>query len=313
MQIFKPINQKLFFKNTKENDPRLGEYVQPLQASEILENSYIISGYPDDEGIALNQGRLGAALAPDMIRHYLYKMSCAFNSSAPHLLDNGNINPDLELKDKHEKPVSLISQRLLQGAKWISLGGGHDFAYPDGCAFVDYCAEKKLKPLVLNFDAHLDVRSTSQGLSSGTPFYRLLEKYPQIKLLELGIQSQCNSQAHFDWCKNRGVEILTYDDLLVSERDHDKRVIDFILPHITESTAVFLSIDIDGFAACHAMGCSQSWATGFEPNSFLRLISKLKNLTQIPIIGIYEVSPPLDSDNRTSKLAAQLIHRYIFQ
>ena len=38
-------------------------------------DAFCILGYPDDEGIKLNGGRTGAALAPTAIRQFLYKMT----------------------------------------------------------------------------------------------------------------------------------------------------------------------------------------------------------------------------------------------
>ncbi len=78
---------------------------------------------------------------------------------------------------------------------------------------------------------------------------------------------------------------------------------------ILKSRSVFLSIDIDGFSSAIAPGCSQSWATGFSAQDFFPCLEILKARLDVRMLGIYEVSPPLDSDDRTSKLAAQIIHK----
>ena len=50
-----------------------------------------------------------------------------------------------------------------------------------------------------------------------------------------------------------------------------------------------------------------------DPDSFFRILNTVIRRTNCPILGIYEVSPPLDLDDRTSKLAALIAHRYILE
>ena len=59
------------------------------------------------------------------------------------------------------------------------------------------------------------------------------------------------------------------------------------------------------------MGCSQSWPTGFTPNELLPLFDLIYKNTDVRVLGLYEVSPPLDQDGRTAKLAAQIIYQFL--
>jgi hypothetical protein len=59
-------------------------------------------------------------------------------------------------------------------------------------------------------------------------------------------------------------------------------------------------------------GCSQSWTTGLFTKDFMTSLSWLIANFDVRGLGIYEVSPPLDQDNRTSKLAALIAHKFIF-
>ncbi len=63
--MFFPTSSELFFSKNDPNDIRLGELFKTLVTQTIKENDIVISGYPDDEGIRLNGGRVGAALAPN--------------------------------------------------------------------------------------------------------------------------------------------------------------------------------------------------------------------------------------------------------
>ncbi len=314
---FQPSSPDLFFKSTKANDPRLGELARPVSTLEKAATaaSFVIAGYPDDEGIRINGGRPGAALAPDAIRKYLYKMtSPAWKSSRPTVWDVGNLKPDTPIERRHTVGREHAHEALSLGHRWVGLGGGHDYGFSDGAGFLDaLTSEKKgkYKPLLINFDAHLDVRDTFQGLSSGTPFFRLLNDFPEnsFEFVEIGLQSQCNSQSHYDWARSKNAKLITLDDILLHG------LVPVVLESLTESLVqprpTFLSVDIDAFSSAYAPGCSQSWATGLEPNPFFVLFDILLKRLDVRALGIYEVSPPLDSDDRTAKLAAQIVHRFI--
>ena len=96
----------------------------------------------------------------------------------------------------------------------LTLGGGNDYAFSDGMAFLQTYAQKK--PLVINIDAHLDVRDLSRGPTSGTPFFRLLESKIDFDFVELGIQSQCNSTKHWHYVEEKGGKIISLDEILDS-------------------------------------------------------------------------------------------------
>ncbi len=220
-----------------------------------------------------------------------------------------NLKVNSTLEARHESAKKTAAEVLVKNAKWIAIGGGHDYGYADGAAFLQTF---KQKPLIINFDAHLDVRPTTKGFNSGTPFYRLLTEFKDFDLLQIGIQSQCNSKAHYDWATEKGAKILTWDELQFSGVSLTQKMLQFLEPYIAKKRDAFLSVDIDGFSSNYAMGCSQSFATGFDPISFLQVFRVLCERLDVKVLGIYEVSPPLDQDDHTSKLAALIIHQFLF-
>lgn len=315
MAIFNPASKDLFFKSTKINDQRLGDLVFQ---SEFASNgkTFFIAGYPDDEGIFINGGRPGAAKAPDAIRKYLYKMTpSAWSAEDVQLVDQGNLEVVSPLAERHSQLKTAIAKTLQQSPKnfWIGLGGGHDYGYPDGAGFLESTKSSKHKPLVINFDAHLDVRPVDQGLSSGTPFYRLLtdKDLPPFDFIEIGLQAQCNSPQHLQWLHDHGGYAIGFDELN-SQLNWVEAVLERLAPFILSPRPTYLSVDIDAFSSAYAPGCSQSWSTGLIPNEFMNLLKILKKRLDVRVLGIYEVSPPLDIDDRTSKLAAQIIHSFIY-
>jgi len=275
--------------------------------------SFVIGGYPDDEGIRLNGGRPGASQAPTVIRKSFYKMTPSLQQPADfELYDFGDLDSaSAPLAHRHELGSSVCTEVLQRGARWIGLGGGHDYGFAEAKGFLDWSRSQKQRPLVLNFDAHFDVRPTTRGLSSGTPFYRMLEAGYELDFAELGIQSQCNSKKHLDWLKARGARILTMEDIEASGESFETCAVRLLDEWILRPRPTFLSIDIDAFSSAVAPGCSQSWPTGFMPADFFPLMDLLLRRLDVRVLGIYETSPPLDQDERTAKLAALILHRYV--
>ena len=309
--VFLPPDSSLFFTKNDPKDLRLGDFA--TLNNTLHEFEFGLLGYPDDEGIQLNGGRLGACEAPDRIRKHLYKSTFP-NNQQPAFKDLGNLDVSkMSLAERHQSAKNYVTSNLKDQRRLITLGGGHDYGYPDGAGFLEWAKNQKGKPLVLNFDAHLDVRPLDRGLSSGTPFYRLLTEGFDFAFVEIGIQSQCNSPNHLDWLQQQGGHCLSYDQFLASGRSFSDFVLEGLTPFLERQRPCYVSVDIDGFSSAYAMGCSQSWATGMDPDSFFRILNTVIRRTNCPILGIYEVSPPLDLDDRTSKLAALIAHRYILE
>lgn len=299
------IPETLFFTKNDPQDRRLGDIAKARKLDEYFLENFVLLGYPDDQGIQLNGGRTGAALAPNKIREYLYKMTpSAFIEKPINLADLGNLKIEKDLTTTHAKALQVISTLYEKQKTPISLGGGHDYAYCDIAPFIKQFSGQR--PLVINFDAHLDVRDSKNGFNSGTPFFRLLNEFNSgFELVEAGIQGHCNSQHHLQWAKNRGAHIISMEQI------HQQGLVAALKSILQMKRPCFLSIDIDGFTSSEAPGCSQSWAGGIEFKDFKKLLHEIHQNQMIKGLGIYEVSPALDIDHRTSKLAAQIIHEFL--
>ncbi len=324
---FEAIDTSLFFSRNDSLDLRLGDFAQLISRDQIFNKSAstVIAGYPDDEGIALNGGRIGACQAPDQIRRSLYKMTPdlftapRFISPENAILDLGNLvvhsTDGTSIATRHEVVRSTAHEALKLGHRWVGLGGGHDYGFADGAAFLSWAETQQRKPIVINFDAHLDVRPLDKGLTSGTPFFRLLQEFMKspgdFDFVEIGIQPQCNSRTHYDWAQSHGALILSWPELAMGARSWDRECLHRLSDLLLQSRPAFVSVDIDGFSSAFAMGCSQSWSTGFDPDGFFRVFDVILKRLDVRMLGVYEVSPPLDHDHRTSKLAAQIVHRFL--
>lgn len=296
----------LFFTKGDSDDPRLGDQAEDCDLLALPAGALCIFGEPDDEGIRLSGGRLGAGIAPDCIRKYLYRMTPSHEWKRKfRIYDLGDPNSGQNLAERHSRSLQLSQTLTSKQCKWIALGGGHDYGYPHAAGFLK---GTHISPIILNFDAHLDVRPSLKGHSSGTPFRRLLENFPNaFEFFEIGIQPQCNSPHHWDWAIKNKAHILPLDLI-------DRKGLASVLQQALDKgqrTPAFLSIDMDVFSQSEAPGCSQSFPVGLSAKEFLRALDGLFEWIDIRAVGIYETSPPLDVDDRTSKLAAQIIHQII--
>lgn len=309
MTKWSPADPALFFKKDDKGDPRLGNFVNTASTS----TDFIIQAYPDDEGVKNGGGRAGAAGGPDRIRHWLYRMTPPLFSEQVSLSDIGNINLEISLQDRHEEARQKVSE-VVKKSKVITLGGGHDYGYADGAGFLDAYADQK--PLIINFDAHFDVRvpqrqDGKEKISSGTPFYRLYEEFDGVfDFIEIGIQSQCNAKAHYDWLNNKNAKIVFMDLWAQSGEnliDYTLKMTDDLL---LKRRPVFLSLDMDVFSWPYSVGTSQSWPIGLSPEQFYPLYLFLLKRLDVRVLGVYETAPSLESHDGTAKLAAQLIHQF---
>jgi formiminoglutamase len=307
MSNFKAASPDLFFSKKDPQDPRRGERTKSVSSLTDLAPGFVLTGYPDDEGIKNNGGRVGAAAGPDAIRKFFYKMVA---SDAP-TYDLGNLTLASDLPKRHEIARKAASEALEHKQKWIGLGGGHDYGFADGAGFLDWSKSQSHKPIIINFDAHLDVRKPGAVLNSGTPFFRLLEMGVPFDFVQIGIQRQCNSSAHLEYCESKGARVLRLDEFWASKKPLDEYLQQRVGDLLSNKRPCFLSVDIDAFAWPYAIGSSQSWPTGIEPRDFWPCAEYLMQQLDVKALGIYETSPPLDFDYGTSKLAALIVDTFV--
>lgn len=308
---FLPPPTEVIFTKQDPMDLRLGNYLQNTPINSDLLTLYL-AGYPDDEGVTLNKGRAGSALAPNEIRKFFYKMTPpaqARDNFEFNIIDDGNLNTaEASLDEKHSaafnKAKEFWSKSTSSMHKRVSLGSGHDYGYSDCKAFVEHYLTQGQRPVVINLDAHLDVRSFNESHHSGTPFSRLLAEFSrQIDFYEIGIQPQCNARAHFHWAKDHSARIIMLDEI------QNQPLSKFIQE---KKSPVFLSLDMDALQSSEAPGVSAPVNFGLTQFQVRDLIFDLQANFDFRAMGIYEVNPQFDVDGKTARLAAQFIYDFFF-
>jgi formiminoglutamase len=131
----------------------------------------VVVGFRSDEGVRRNKGRIGAAAAPEAIRHALGPL--AFHLERD-VFDAGDVVvEDGSLEAGQERAGRVISEMLDAGNLTVLLGGGHETAFASYLGVAGSEAVTSGKRLgVLNLDAHFDLRDEPVP-SSGTPFLQM--------------------------------------------------------------------------------------------------------------------------------------------
>lgn len=301
-------DERLFFRRNDPNDVRLGEIVGRAERDYAAAN-IVILGCPQDEGVKRNNGREGAAKAPDAIREQFYKLT----NFGIHrkIIDLGNTKIQAALEETHRIQSEIVAQILRDGKRLIVLGGGNDLSYPDGAAMAEAFGRENW--IGLNIDAHFDVRA-NQPRNSGTPYRQLLEE----KLLrpeyfyEVGYQPHFASPVYFRYLQNLGVNLISLEQLR-AQTSADLQVRDLIRQkfiHHSASLNIFFGFDLDVVRASDAPGTSAPSPVGLRSGEFLTLVKFAAGLVNTKIVEFTEVNPNFDVDNRTTKLVAIAMHEF---
>jgi formiminoglutamase len=302
-------SEELFFSRRDLNDPRLGETVgrreDHYEAADV-----VILGCPQDEGVRRNRGREGAALAPDAIRAQFYRLT-PFNIKK-RLFDLGNVRIGATLEETHDSHAGIVEDVLRDGKRLIVLGGGNDISYPDGCAMSEVFGPEKW--IGINIDSHLDVRA-DQPRNSGTPYRQLLEEGRLLPGLfyEVGYQTHLASPIYYKWLRDLGVNRISLEILRsrdAADLEVKERVRETFIGHST-SMNTFFGFDLDAVRSADAPGTSAPSPLGLRAGEFIQLVKYAASLANTRMIEFSEVNPNFDIDDRTVKLVAVGMHRFI--
>lgn len=281
------------------------QVVRPLDLmrEQPMEKSIVLVGCCTDEGVKRNQGRAGAAAAPDAIRAFLAPLP-HHSDSRQIMWDAGNIlQPDNHLEKTHDVIDRVVRQLIRKKCFPVLLGGGHDIAYPHFCG-IQKALGQETNIGIVNFDAHLDLRE-DQSRHSGTPFYQIAkENKGRFHYLCLGIQTFSNTPFHMQRANELGVETVGSEHFVMPYWEHiQRKLTDFI----NRVDVVYVTVDMDGFAASYAPGVSAPSPLGFSPDVVLASLQLIARSGKLVSLDVVECNPLFDVDGHTARLAARLI------
>jgi arginase family enzyme len=246
-------------------------------------------GVPDDTGVALNRGHLGAAMGPAAFRAALTELGTAQPAGFdwPGVFDAGDVTPGPTVDQTHERVCTLVDSLLTRGLLPVGIGGGHDLTLPIASA-----AAMRHRPLAgLYLDAHLDVR---EQVGSGMAFRRLLGDWGVRPAHIVGLDPHVNAAEHADWFSSHG------------------GIIGGVSPDQGWPTApMFVSIDLDAIDAAHAPGVSARNPAGLTARDAAAWAYQAGRRPNVVCFDIMELCPPRDESGRTARLAAHLFLSFL--
>lgn len=264
----------------------------------------IFLGFASDAGVIRNLGRPGAKLGPNQIKSQLAKLPC---SSASSYLDLGTIvAEDDGLEAAQSQFAELIRLCHQHGHKTIGLGGGHEIAW----AHYQGLAPHYSKLGIINFDAHFDLRPHQPGEpgNSGTPFSQIAAYCEDHKLpfhyCCMGIQKSGNTPSLFKRASEFKVNYLSAEALYSQSLAWQIAFLDDFMLNLDH---IYLTICLDVFAECYAPGVSAPQPLGLTPWQIIPLLKYIIQSGKVVSIDVAELSPPLDQEQKTARLAALII------
>lgn len=266
-----------------------------------------VLGFACDEGVRRNHGRIGAAEGPMALRKMLSNLPVM--GDAP-LYDAGTVAcTDGDLEAAQARYAEAMASLLDAGHLAVGLGGGHEIAYASYLGLAKHLEARRPRVAIVNLDAHFDLRRQDQG-SSGTPFLQAIEHARAAGLpldyLVYGVSAAANTRLLFDTADTLGVHYVRDDELGLLELPQR---LGELQGRLADVDAIYLTIDIDGLPHAMAPGVSAPAARGVPMEVVEPLLDVVAATGKLRLMDVAELSPPLDRDNVTARVAARLIHR----
>lgn len=273
-----------------------------------MEKHWSLIGLPDDTGVNNVNGRTGAAGGPAAFRTFFDKLK-GNSEIKKYLRDCGDVQTQTTIEETHFKVAEFISEARLNSHFTIIVGGGHDLAFPHLKAYENGRDSGKNLGCI-NIDVHLDLRPDKPIVTSGSPFYMALNAgiISGENFVEFGIQEYANAEELFAFAAEKKVNIVKFDDLRNGNAVNAfKKSLQYLSEHCDQ---IVISLDLDSLQAAYAPGVSAPAPEGFTPSEVVEMLRHAADNEKVVSLGIYELNPEFDIDNRTARLAAVCAYQF---
>lgn len=271
----------------------------------------VLTGFACDAGVRRNHGRPGARKGPDAIRRMLAGLPVG---KLEVFWDAGDVTCDGDaLEQAQVAQGEKIADILAAGARPVILGGGHEVAWSSFLGLSSWLEATGQAPrvLVLNLDAHFDLRTNRPG-TSGTSFDQILE-YGRTHGLPVhyacfGVSPIGNTNGLYDHARALGVTFVADTDMQESDLPARLRQLSELL---AAADLVYLTVDLDVLPAFVAPGVSAPAPFGVPFGVVEAFVQAVKESGKLRLSDIAEINPDYDIDNRTARAAARLAWRML--
>lgn len=295
-----------------ERNERFHQCVKAVSIHEIPEDGTkkaAFIGFASDEGIKRNQGRAGAEKGPEEIRKALG--SLPYHQKNLAIYETGDIcckagNLEEAQKQLSEAVAALLKKKVFP----IVLGGGHEVAWGHFQGIFKHCPLEEVA--IVNFDAHLDMRSFSKQSSSGTPFLQIADLLRKnnvpFNYTCIGLQPSGNTASLLETAKDYGVKMVTAEEIHLEGIASTLQRLESLA---LACPFLYVTVCLDVFASPFAPGVSAPQPLGLTPWQIIPLLRCLAASGKVISVDVAELSPPHDVDRMTAKLAGNLIFDFI--
>jgi formiminoglutamase len=287
---------------TAPDDPRLGQLMGTKLAAGVTPRVVLV-GFPSDEGVHRNGGRVGAAGAPDEIRRMLYRLTPdaerfeEFVDLVEHTRDLGNLVLSDDVERDQERLAEALDPLLLAGSFVVVLGGGHETSFGHFQAY----ALGGQRVGILNWDAHPDVRELKDGLGhAGSPFRQaILDPSGSCRqFVAAGLLPHVVARSHLEF-------IAAHGGRFVWRRDLSPARVDEIYGSLTGPS--FVSFDLDAVEQAAAPGASSPSVGGITADLWLHAAYRAGRTRAVTSCDVVEMNPVYDRDSAAARLAAATV------
>ena len=278
----------------EEDDLKLWQVVKDI--SEVQEKGGVcFVGYDTEDGILRDEGVVGAAEGADAIRKGLSELPSIKNL---RIYDYGNLEKKT-LEEAQEEYSEKIADIYSKGLFPIGLGGGHDIVYGAYKGIRKAFPDKKIG--IISFDAHLDIKSYDERMTSETSFKKILDEDKNVEYAITGFQRLENSRSLIKNADEKGV-------LVLEEEYPEEFTISSLKSFVKKMDIVYVTICMDVFDGSAAPGVSFPTVLGMDSKKGKRILRALMETKKVVCLDFAEINPRYDVANRTSRLAGYMIY-----
>ncbi|WP_444892310.1 formimidoylglutamase [Microbulbifer sp. TRSA001] len=302
-------DMQLWSGRTDSEDGRAGERwhqrISPLQLDDAP--GLTILGFASDEGVRRNKGRIGAAKGPRILRLAMANLPATFDAS---LYDAGNVRVEREdLESAQSLLGARINELLGAGHFPLVLGGGHEIAFGSYQGIARWMREHHRESSlgIINFDAHLDLRTPAPKGSSGTPFFQIAEQCRingrEFNYLCVGAADNANTPALYQRADELGAQVIR--DREISSWNLNTvqaRIRDFI----EKVDFVYLTVCLDVLPAAVMPAVSAPSGRGVSMEFLEVLLDTVLESNKVCLADIAEFNPYFDIEDHGARTAARL-------
>lgn len=292
--FFSPVNTANVLKNSPLKELQFGNlfsvYAEGSDFPDLDNIDMAIVGVAEERNAGNNAG---CAIAPDAVRHYLYKLYGG--SFTARMADLGNIHPGHTPEDTYFALRTTVDQLIRKNIIPIIIGGSQDLSYAQFLGYKDL--EQTIN--VVAIDSSFDLGDPEEDILNTSYLGKIILHQPNylFNYSNIGYQTYLVDQA--------SLQMMTklYFDVYRLGQVRDK--IEEAEPVIRH--ADMISFDITSIKHSDAPANPNASPNGFYAEEACQMMRYAGMNDKLSSLGIYEINPKYDVSGKTAHLAAQMI------